>query len=154
MYPTLSRILNVIIKSPFWSLCFLNQILLLLIFVGFYYWSKTNVSGNERILSAWIILLFFIIPPLGYFINFVVLPGVLIGIIFFALRTWLKSPQEHQKAFWILIISSFLLGFARFQGALVNASLLFLIFIIIIWYKNPIGKIKLVILFLAILFRF
>jgi hypothetical protein len=147
--PALGWVLNIIIGSPFWSLCFLNQIILLGIFTGFYYWSRTNISGNERNLSAWIILLFFIIPPLGYFINFVTLPSLLLGILFFSFRHWLKSPQENQRSFWILIISSFLLGLARLQGLLVNASCLILIFIIIAWYKRPVGMIRLIIFSLA-----
>lgn len=149
LYPTLAKILNIVIKSPFWSLCLLIQTVLLSIFVGFYYWSKANMTGPGRMLSAWLILLFFIIPPLGYLANFVMLPGFLIGIVFFALRTWLRSPNKHRTAFWVLIISSFLLGFTRFQGLLVNASLLFLILIIILWHKKSIEKAKVVIFFLA-----
>jgi len=149
LIPALGMLLNIIIKSPFWSLCFLNQIILLVILTGFYYWSNANISGNERKLSAWIILLFFIIPPLGYFINFVTLPAVLLGTLFFSFRHWLKSPQENQRSFWILVISSLLLGLARLQGLLVNASCLILIFLIIAWYKKPVGKIKLIIFSLA-----
>lgn len=103
-------------------------------------------------LSAWLILLFFILSPLCYFINFMILPGILLGIIFFALRKWLNSPQEHRTAFWILVISSFLVGFSRFQGMLLNASLLIFLFIIIVWYKKSLGIKKAVILFLANIF--
>lgn len=145
LHPTLARLLSLIIKSPFWSLWIINQIVLLSIFVGFYYWIKANIQSYERKLSAWLILLFFILSPLCYFANFMILPGLLFGIIFFSLRKWLKSPQEHRTSFWILTASSFLVGFSRLQGMLLNASLLLLIFIIIIWYKKPLGKTKVVI---------
>jgi len=147
--PALGKLLSFMIKSPFWSLCVLNQIVLLLIFTGFSYWSTTYITRNEMRLLAWLILLFFIIPPIGYFANFIMIPAVLIGIVFFSYRHWLKSPEEKQTAFWILVISCFLLGFTRFQGLLVNAACILLTFIIIIWYKKPLEKLKAAILILA-----
>jgi hypothetical protein len=146
LYPTLASMLNFTVRSPFWSLWIINQIVLLLIFIGFYYWSATHISGYEGLLSAWIILLFFILTPLCYFVNFIILPVLLLGIIFFSLRKWLSQPEEHHTAFWILAAASLLIGFSRFQGMLLNASLLFLIIIIIIWYKKPLEKTKIAIL--------
>lgn len=142
LHPTLAKILTMFINSSFWSLWIIHQIVLLSIFVGFYYWSKTNISSYGRMLSAWLMLLFFILSPLCYFINFMTLPALLLGIVFFSLRKWLQSPQEHKAPFWILTISSFLAGFSRFQGLLLNGSLLFLIFITMIWYKKSIPKTK------------
>lgn len=149
LHPFFGRLLNSIIKSPFWSLWIINQIVLLSLFMGFYYWSKANIIGYERRLSAWLVFFFFVIPPLGYFINFVTLPVFLLGIIFLSLRNWLKSPKENHTAFWILTLSSFLVGFSRLQGMLLNASLLFLIFIMIGWYRKSVGKAKVMILSLA-----
>jgi len=146
LHPALARLLNFITGSSFWSLWIINQIVLLSIFVGFYYWSQAKVMNKTKRLSSWLVLLFFILSPLCYFINFMILPALLLGIIFFSLRSWLKSPQKHKKSFWILTVSSFLLGFSRFQGMLVNAALLFLIVIIIGWYKTPLGKTKILIL--------
>jgi len=139
LYPTLARWLNTIVKSPFWSLWILNQLFLLSIFVGFYYWSKKKIHDDERRLASWLVLFFFILSPLCYFINFIILPAILLALIFFSLRKWLASPGENKTSFWVLIVSSFLIGFSRFQGMLVNASLLVLIFIIIIWYKKSLG---------------
>lgn len=149
LHPFLGKLLNFIIKSPFWSLWIINQIVLLSLFMGFYYWSKTNIIGYERMLSAWLVFFFFVIPPLGYFINFITLPVILLGAIFLSLRKWLKSPKESNTAFWILILSSLLIGLSRLQGILLNASLLFFIFIIIGWYRKPVGKVKVMILSLA-----
>lgn len=146
LYPTLARLLNTIVKSPFWSLWIINQLLLLSLFTGFYYWSKANISSDERRFACWLILFFFILSPLCYFINFIILPAILLAIIFFSLRKWLGSPGENKTSFWILTVSSFMMGFSRFQGMLVNASLLILIFIIIIWYKKPLGMERVAIL--------
>jgi hypothetical protein len=146
LHPTLARLLNTIVKSPFWSLWVINQLLLLSIFTGFYYWSKANISSDERRFSCWLILFFFILSPLCYFINFIILPAILLAIIFFSLRKWLASPGENKTSFWILTVSSFMIGFSRFQGMLVNASLLILVFIIIIWYKKPLGMERVAIL--------
>lgn len=150
--PTLGGLLNVVIGSPFWSLWIINQIALLMILTGFSYWTRTYLLDKERILIAWLLLLFFIIPPLVYFVNFVILPALLIGVVFFSFRTWLKDPQEKQAAFWILVISSFLLGFTRFQGLLVNAACIILIYILIAWYKKPLGWAKTAILLSANIF--
>lgn len=147
--PALGSLLNVVIGSPFWSLWIINQIALLIILIGFSYWSNTNLPEKERNLTAWLLLLFFIIPPLVYFVNFVILPGLLIGAVFFSFRAWLKDPQEKQTAFWVLVISSFLLGFTRFQGLLVNASCIALIIILIAWYRKPLGWTKIAILLSA-----
>jgi len=149
LHPALASMLNFIIQSPFWSLWILNQTVLLLIFIGFYYWSNAYISGYERLLSSWIILLFFVLTPLCYFVNFIILPVLLLGTVFFSLRKWLSQPEEHHTAFWILTASSFLIGFSRFQGILLNASLLFFLVILIIWYKKPLEKTKIAILSLA-----
>lgn len=137
--PALGALINQILRSPFWSLCLLNQIVLFLIFLGFDYWSRENFPNRDRRLIAWLILLFFIIPPLGYFVNFVIIPAFLTCVVFVTFRKWMRDPQENHKAFWILVISCFLLGFSRFQGLLVNASCLFLLIVLIAWHRVPLG---------------
>ncbi len=147
--PALGSLLNVFIGSPFWSLWIINQIALLIILIGFSYWSRAHLPEKEKNLSAWLLLLFFILPPLFYFVNFVILPALLIGAVFFSFRTWLKDPQEKRAAFWVLVSSCFLLGFSRFQGLLTNAACIVLILILIFWYKKPLGRGKIAILISA-----
>lgn len=147
--PALGSLFNLVIGSPFWSLWIINQIALMIILIGFSYWSRANLPDKEKNLSAWLLLLFFIIPPLIYFVNFVILPGLLIGAVFFSFRSWLRNPQENRTAFWVLVACCFLLGFSRFQGLLVNAACLFLILIQVSWYKRPLGWIKITILMAA-----
>jgi hypothetical protein len=147
--PALGSLLNVIVGSPFWSLWILNQIALMTILIGFSYWSRANLLEKEKNLTAWLLLLFFIIPPLVYFVNFVILPGLLIGTVFFSFRSWLRNPQEKRAAFRVLVISSFLLGFTRFQGLLVNASCILLLIILVAWHRKFMGWGRVGILFLA-----
>lgn len=152
LYPVFGNLVNLIIESPFWSLWIINQLVLLSAFVGFYYWNKAYISGSGGIFSAWLILLFFTLPPLGYFVNFLVLPGFLLAVVFFTLRNWLQSPQKNLTSFWICATACFLIGLSRFQGLLLNASLLLILLIITCWYKKPLGKAKVFLLFLANIF--
>ena len=149
LYPILGNLINIITQSPFWSLWIINQLVLLSAFIGFYYWNKAHISGSAGLFSAWLILLFFILPPLGYFVNFLVLPGFLLATVFFTLRNWLQSPQENLVSFWISVTACFLIGLSRFQGILLNASLLLILLIITCWYKKPLGKVRILLLFLA-----
>lgn len=84
---------------------------------------ESDKAGPDASIKAAILAIAFIIPPLGFFANFVVLPSAIFAIIYLLFRRAmthnLSTPSYY--ALFALLISS---GIARVQGLIFNAMIL------------------------------